>query len=310
MTDKDNIQEMKFEIHIPDVIAHRGFSAENPENTLISYETAVKSGTTALEGDIRLSKDDEIVMMHDLTLNRTSTGLGAVREQNWHGYIDGITTKAEPAQPIPRFNDVLDFLIRPEISEGNKELYMIVDIKFDNPIEILDILKQLLDTYTERYPKLFDQLVIGIWNTEYLKRAKELFSKFRLCFIGVSVPAARAHFIDNVDCLSLPFAALAGNDGQSVIKEAHTKKKRVFTWTINDPEQMKTCVLWQVDGVIGDNVTLMLENVQHAPRSLSSMQEYQAFVATDTYLAPKRRRVYYYLVKKAMQLASWKIIGV
>ena len=68
-------------------------------------------------------------MMHDLTLNRTSTGLGPVRNQNWHGYIDGITTKAEPAQPIPRFNDVLDFLIRPEISEGRKGLYMIVDIK-------------------------------------------------------------------------------------------------------------------------------------------------------------------------------------
>lgn len=79
--------------------------------------------------DIRLSKDNEIVMMHDLTMNRTSTGLGPVREQNWHGYIDGITTKTEPPQPIPRFNDVLDYLIQPEISEGKKGLYMIVDIK-------------------------------------------------------------------------------------------------------------------------------------------------------------------------------------
>lgn len=62
-------------------------------------------------------------------MNRTSTGLGPVREQNWHGYIDNITTKTEPPQPIPRFNDVLDYLIQPEISEGKKGLYMIVDIK-------------------------------------------------------------------------------------------------------------------------------------------------------------------------------------
>ncbi|CAO0796166.1 unnamed protein product [Mucor circinelloides] len=306
----DNTQEPKFEIHIPDVIAHRGFSAENPENTLISYENAVKAGTTALEGDIRLSKDNEIVMMHDLTMNRTSTGLGPVREQNWHGYIDGITTKTEPPQPIPRFNDVLDYLIQPEISEGKKGLYMIVDIKFDNPIEILDVLKQLLDTYTETYPQLFDQLVIGIWNVEFLKKAKELFPKFKLCFIGLSVTAARTHFIDNVDFLSLPFAALAGQDGQSIIREAHTKQKRVFTWTINDPQQMKTCVLWQVDGVIGDNVTVMLENVHHAPKSLTSVEEYQEFAESDTYLASKRRRAYYYLITKAMQLASWKFIGV
>ncbi|KAL9542285.1 hypothetical protein MBANPS3_008694, partial [Mucor bainieri] len=58
---------------------------------------------------------------------------------------------------------------------------------FDNPIEILDVVKQLLDTYTETYPQLFDQLVIGIWNVEFLKRAKELFSKVKLCFIGLRV---------------------------------------------------------------------------------------------------------------------------
>lgn len=67
-------------------------------------------------------------MMHDLTLNRTSTGLGPVSENNWHGQIDGYTTKSEPHQPIPRFIDVLELLIQPEAAsiEG---LYMIVDIK-------------------------------------------------------------------------------------------------------------------------------------------------------------------------------------
>lgn len=67
-------------------------------------------------------------MMHDTTLNRTSTGLGLVNENNWHGGIDGYTTKTEPPQPIPRFNDVLDLLIQPEASSVDR-LYMIVDIK-------------------------------------------------------------------------------------------------------------------------------------------------------------------------------------
>lgn len=77
-------------------------------------------------------------MMHDLTLNRTSTGLGPVRENNWHGCIDTLTTKAEPHQPIPRFNDVLDLLIQPEASsiEG---LYMIVDIKVKHYTNILGL---------------------------------------------------------------------------------------------------------------------------------------------------------------------------
>lgn len=303
------VKEAAFKIKVPDVIAHRGFSSENPENTIISYENAVKAGTTALEGDIRLSKDNEIVMMHDLTLNRTSTGLGPVRENNWHGGIDQLTTKTEPHQPIPRFNDVLDLLIQPEASsiEG---LYMIVDIKYDNPIEILDVLSKLLDTYTADHPKLFEQLVIGIWDTNYLKKAKELFPKFKLCFIGISISAARTHFLDNVDCISLPFAALAGHDGQTIIKEAQSRNKRVFTWTINDPLQMKTCVVWQIDGVIGDNVPLMLENVQHIPKAIAGPEEYQTFTESDTFLASRRRRAYYYMITKVMGLASWKFIGV
>lgn len=78
--------------------------------------------------DIRLSKDDEIIVMHDLTLDRTTTGTGPVRSQNWHGYIDELTTKVEPTQPIPRFNEVLDLLIQPDVSSIDG-LYMIVDIK-------------------------------------------------------------------------------------------------------------------------------------------------------------------------------------
>ncbi|RCH96747.1 hypothetical protein CU097_010136 [Rhizopus azygosporus] len=298
--------DQKFNIHIPDVIAHRGFSAENPENTLISFENAIKAGTTALEGDIRLSKDNEIVMMHDTTLNRTTTGLGQVREHDWYGDIDQLLTKAEPRQPIPRLNDILDLITQPHVK---KDLYMIIDIKYDNPIEILDVLQNLLGSYTHNHPDLSDRLIIGIWNVEFMKKAKELFPHYKLCFIGISLPAARTHFLDTVDCLSLPFAALADQDGQSFIKEAHMKNKKVFTWTINDPLQMRTCVLWQVDGVIGDSVPNLLKYVQEQPKSLNNPEEYQSFVDSDTYLQSKRTRIYLYLLKKAMFIASWKFIG-
>ncbi|KAG0734303.1 hypothetical protein G6F37_011753 [Rhizopus arrhizus] len=296
-----------FKMHIPDVIAHRGFSAENPENTLISYENAIKAGTTALEMDIRLSKDNEIVMMHDTTLNRTTTGLGQVRDHDWHGDIDQLLTKAEPRQAIPRLNDVLDLITQPHIS---KSLYSIIDIKYDNPIEILDYLQNLLENYSKKHPDLIHRLIIGIWNVEFMKKAKELFPQYKLCFIGLSLSAARSHFLDTVDCLSLPFAALVDQDGQSFIEEVHMRKKQVFTWTINDPLQMKSCVLLQVDGVIGDSVTSLLEHVQHKPRSLKDTEEYLSFVESDTYLQSKRTRLYFYLIKKTMSLASWKLVGV
>ncbi|KAI9247827.1 PLC-like phosphodiesterase [Sporodiniella umbellata] len=284
------------DFQVPDVIAHRGFSSENPENTLISFENAIKAGTTALEMDIRLSKDNEIVMMHDTTLNRTTTGLGSVRDHDWKGDIDQLLTK-DSQQPIPRLKDVLELM-------KTAEQYAIVDIKFDNPLEILDHLQVLLNEYNQLKPKL----IIGIWNVEFMKKAKKLFPDYTLCFIGLSVSAARSHFIDTVDCLSLPFAALVDQDGHNFIKEVHERKKKVFTWTINDPLQMKSCVLLKVDGVIGDNVTSMLEHV-HKPKLLKG-DELESFIAEDTYLQSKRTKLYYYTMKKAMSVASWKCIGI
>ncbi|KAI8890140.1 PLC-like phosphodiesterase [Backusella circina FSU 941] len=298
----------QFRMAIPDVIAHRGYSAKNPENTILSFKSAVESGTTALEGDIRLTKDNEIIMMHDLTLQRTTTGTGPVRDNNWQGGIDQLVTKKEPCQPIPRLNDFLDFLIEPEVAaiEG---LYMIIDIKFDTPIEIMDFLSVLLSKYTSSHPNLYNKLIIGVWSVDFLKKAQTLLPEFKKCFIGLSIPAARAHFLDTVDYLSMPFAALADQDGQDFIAEVHERQKKVFTWTINIPEQMKCCVLWGVDGIIGDDVGALLENVRAVPSAIKGQDEWMEYKKSDSFLASRRTQLYYYLLKKVMALASWKFIG-
>ena len=64
----------------PYVIAHRGISAKSPENTLASFALATKtSGIDMIELDVRLSRDEEVIVLHDRTLQRTSTGNGAAR---------------------------------------------------------------------------------------------------------------------------------------------------------------------------------------------------------------------------------------
>jgi glycerophosphoryl diester phosphodiesterase len=63
------------------VIAHRGSSAEAPENTLPAFEAAVHRGADALELDVRLTADGAPVVIHDETLDRTTDGTGPVRAQ-------------------------------------------------------------------------------------------------------------------------------------------------------------------------------------------------------------------------------------
>ncbi len=64
----------------PVIVAHRGSSATTPENTLAAFRQAIRDGADAIELDVHLSKDNEVVVIHDATLRRTTSGRGRVRD--------------------------------------------------------------------------------------------------------------------------------------------------------------------------------------------------------------------------------------
>jgi glycerophosphoryl diester phosphodiesterase len=63
---------------VAEVVAHRGASADLPEHTLAAYELAIAQGADGLECDVRLTRDGELVCVHDRTVDRTSDGQGIV----------------------------------------------------------------------------------------------------------------------------------------------------------------------------------------------------------------------------------------
>jgi hypothetical protein len=66
----------------PLIIAHRGASAYAPENTLAAFKKAIDLGADGIELDVHLSKDGEVVVIHDRTIDRTSNGKGQVAEMS------------------------------------------------------------------------------------------------------------------------------------------------------------------------------------------------------------------------------------
>jgi hypothetical protein len=67
---------------VEQVIAHRGSSADRPENTLASFQRAIEAGATAVEVDVRTTSDGHLVILHDATLDRTTAGSGAVGDNS------------------------------------------------------------------------------------------------------------------------------------------------------------------------------------------------------------------------------------
>ena len=64
----------------PLVIAHRGDSARRPENTLASFASALEVGADFLEFDVQLTRDSQVVVLHDATVDRTTDGAGRVQD--------------------------------------------------------------------------------------------------------------------------------------------------------------------------------------------------------------------------------------
>jgi glycerophosphoryl diester phosphodiesterase len=91
------------EPELPIVAAHRGLSAEQPENTLAAFSAAVEAGFPSLELDLRATGDGEVVVFHDPGLARTTNGSGRIGEMPYDE-LRGYTTAAGP---VPRFDDVL-----------------------------------------------------------------------------------------------------------------------------------------------------------------------------------------------------------
>ncbi len=86
------------------VIAHRGYSSEFPENTLLAFEEAIRAGADGFECDLRLTSDGEVVVFHDDDLKRLCGVDGTVERSLWS---DLKNLKVKGQEPIPRFEELL-----------------------------------------------------------------------------------------------------------------------------------------------------------------------------------------------------------
>ena len=98
----------------PFIVAHRGASEDAPENTLPAFDLAIRSGAEVVECDVHLSRDGEVVVIHDADLGRTTAGRGAVAELSWRelrtveaGYPARFGTRYAGTR-LPRLADLLE----------------------------------------------------------------------------------------------------------------------------------------------------------------------------------------------------------
>lgn len=253
----------------PWIIAHGGLKDLFPENTMTAFDGAVGIGVDALEMDVTLTKDNQLVTHHDLTIDRMSNGSGNVREFTYEelldfnfGYdfqdINGVFPYRNQYVPIGLLEDVIKkygtlYPLMIEIKDRGEDGKLAGEILYDlieeyaimQTVIVFSFDKEVMD----HFYKISDgKIVIG--------SSQEETEDF--VFSGLS--GMEYLYYPKAAVVAIPLkAAGIPLDLKRIINSAHRRNMAVHYWTIDDPEVMKDLILKGVDGIMTDRADIMQE---------------------------------------------------
>ncbi|CRK30828.1 hypothetical protein BN1708_005269 [Verticillium longisporum] len=150
---------------LPQAIAHRGYKSRYPENSMAAFRAAVSVGTHAIETDIHLSADHEVVLSHDGNLKRCFGVDKPVSACPW-SYLATLRSLRAPHEPMPRLVDLLRYLAEP----GRDKIWILLDVKVDDdPDALLSAVADAVDAVPRSDGLAWDQrIVVGCWTQDFL----------------------------------------------------------------------------------------------------------------------------------------------
>ncbi|MGB3327795.1 MAG: glycerophosphodiester phosphodiesterase family protein [Thermomicrobiales bacterium] len=232
------------------VIGHRGARHEAPENTLAGFAHAIALGLPAVEFDIRLSRDGELVVIHDATVDRTTTATGEVSAFTVAELAALDARSGFDAVPlpcgVPTFDAVLDLL-------APAGLGMMIEIKQDAP---------------EREERIVGGILARLRARSLTHRATiTSFDPVALSFVARDAPEQRRGYIGAWDSDAFLETALRLGCVQvdmhhttasaAMVAKAHAAGLAVVGWPCNTPEEIDLLRGWGVDAVTSDAPTLV-----------------------------------------------------
>lgn len=247
------------------IVAHRGGALEAPENTLVAFEKAFSLDSNILfEFDIHLTKDKEIVVIHDSTLERTTNGKGKVADftlEEIKKLDAGYYFQDEQGQFSYRDKDIKIPTLR-EVFEKFPNNKKIIEIKVNNT----DLDSKLISLIKEFSAE--DTVLIGSFDGRILSRIREAhrrwhFSASRdevlrilmlesLFLEPLAVWNAEAYLVpekdEGITVLTKKFVA-----------EARRRAKKILIWTVNNNEDIQRLKEFGVNGIISDRPSVAIK---------------------------------------------------
>ena len=232
----------------PTVMAHRGLSADAPENTLYAFSDAISVGADFIELDVQQTRDGVLVVMHDSNLKRTT----GVNKDIWDvDYADIQNLDAgswfDPAYAnarIPTLEETLQFV--------DKRAKLNIEIKPTKHGS--DTLEQDVAELITQY-QYTDACYVTSFSYGSLKKVKEANPEIRTGYL-MSVAYGQFYSLKYADAFSLNKVFVTSQ----VVNAAHQQGKQIFAWTVNSMSEVRSLRNLHVDSIITDD-PVMVQNV-------------------------------------------------
>lgn len=160
-----------FESQPVSIVAHRGASGHMPENTILSFDTALEMGSHVLEMDLQLTADNRVVVLHDATVDRTTDGSGRITEltlQQVQG-LDAAYNWEDPNGNTPFRGRGIRIPTLEQILIRYPGIPLLIELKTDSDVHIAERVSELIDEY-----QAHDRVMVASFDTGYLDAFRAL----------------------------------------------------------------------------------------------------------------------------------------
>ncbi|HEX3021087.1 MAG TPA: glycerophosphodiester phosphodiesterase [Lachnospiraceae bacterium] len=224
------------------VWAHRGASGYAPENTLVAFQKAIELGADGIELDVQMTKDGELVIIHDETVKRVSNAKGWVKDYTFEEIRKLNVNKKFPEYGevvIPTLEEVYSLMLDTDLT---------INVELKNGIVFYDNLEESIIELTKRMG-LWERVTFSSFNHYSVMKLKKLDPFTQVGFLYedgyIDMPDyALKHGV----CALHP--ALYNLQYPDLIRDCKDKGIAIRTWTVNGIEEMRMLCENRIDAII------------------------------------------------------------
>ncbi len=215
------------------VIGHRGAMGHETENTLASIEKAMELGVDMIEIDVFKIKSGEIVVFHDERLERLSNAGGFVEDYN---VFDLRQVTLDGNHKIPLLQDVLKLM--------DHKVPLNIELK---GADTSDRVNFIIDYYIKEKGWKLEDFLISSFNWQELESMRSYNPEIAIAVLTEDDPMKAIPTAKKLGAVAInPFFK---NLNAETVKSLHDEGFKVYTWTVNEPEDIEMMRSFQVDGI-------------------------------------------------------------